>query len=91
MENRNPTSLRTLRERSRPNTKWAAFENHAMDSSLRGHLQFIMFGEGCTYETCPEKMPDTEFDLGWKYVFVGVVNLETGEIEGKRDGAADRR
>lgn len=22
----------------RPNTKWAAFENHAMDSSLRGHL-----------------------------------------------------
>jgi hypothetical protein len=82
------TVLHAMREKSRHNTKWAAFENHALDSSLRGHLQFVMFGEGCTYTTRPEKMPDTAFDTGWKYVFVGIVNLETGEIEKESDAAA---
>lgn len=80
-------TLRQLREKARPNTKWAAFQNVALDSSLRGHIQFLMFGDGCTYPTRPEKMPDTAFDTGWKYVFAGVVNLKTGKIEREENSA----
>lgn len=73
--------LAAMRQRAKPNTKWAAYQNIAMDSSLHGHVQFLMFGEGCTHTTRPEKMPDTAFDLGWKYKFIGLVNLDAGIIE----------
>jgi len=59
---------------------WAAYENQALDSGQVGHLQFIKFGPGCTHETPPAKCPDTSYGLGWKYVFVGVVDLATGSI-----------
>lgn len=65
--------------------KWAAYQNHAMDSRNLGHLRFLKFGEGCTFETPPPKYPDTQYGTGWSYVHVGTVNLESGDIE---DGGA---
>jgi hypothetical protein len=69
--------LAQMRERG---GTWAAYQNVAMDSSDLGRLQFLKFGPGCTYETRPEKCPDTAAGLGWKYKLVGTVDLETGEI-----------
>ena len=69
--------LETMRERG---GSWAAYQNVAMDSADVGRLQFIKFGEGCTHTTPPEKCPDTSASPGWKYRFVGIVNLDTGEI-----------
>jgi len=79
--NIDPETLEKLRAQARPNTKWAAYQNVAMDSAGFGHLQFLMVGEGCTFTERPEKMPDTAFDLGWKYKFVGFVDLEAGEVK----------
>lgn len=76
-----PDVLAQMREKASPNTKWAAYQNIALDSSLRGHVQFLKVGEGCTFTERPEQMPDTPFDLGWKYRFIGFVDLEAGEIK----------
>jgi hypothetical protein len=46
-----------------------------------GHLQFLCCGPGCTFETAPERTPDSHLGIGWRYLLVGKVNLETGEIE----------
>lgn len=59
---------------------WAAYENHDLGSGQVGHLQFIKYGPGCTFATPPEKCPDTSVGFGWRYVFVGVVDLATGTI-----------
>jgi hypothetical protein len=60
---------------------WAAYQNVSMDSRDLGRLQFIKFGPGCTHEKAPEKCPDTQAGLGWKYAHVGTVDLTTGEIK----------
>lgn len=66
---------------------WAAYQNVALDSFGAGHLQFLKIGDGCSYQTPPEKFPyDTKAGTGWKYRFVGMVNLETGEVEEKPHG-----
>jgi hypothetical protein len=41
--------LTILRERLKPGQTWFAYENHAMDSSSLGHLQFLCCGPGCTF------------------------------------------
>lgn len=61
---------------------WAAYENKAFDSHNAGHLQFLKVGAGCTCPTPPERYPfDTRHGMGWRYLYVGMVNTETGEIE----------
>ena len=71
-------ALKQMRERG---GTWAAYENRALDSSTRGHHQFLKVGEGCTHTTPPLTYPaDTSSGTGWKYVFIGMVNLETGEV-----------
>ena len=71
------TVLQTLRERG---GDWYAYQNHALDSTSLGDLQFLQCGEGRTYQTRPSRMPDTAHAIGWKHLLVGKVNLETGEI-----------
>jgi hypothetical protein len=62
--------------------KWAAYQNVAMDSANCGHLQFLKYGDGCTYGKPPEIYPsDTDHGMGWRYRLVGSVDLETGDIE----------
>jgi hypothetical protein len=60
---------------------WAAYQNVALDSANCGHLQFLKVGEGCTYKEPPDKYPaDTSSGVGWRYLFVGMVDLEDGTI-----------
>ena len=73
-----PEALKQMLERG---GDWYAYQNHAMDSASLGDLQFLQCGEGRTYQAPPQRMPDTQHALGWKYLLVGKVNLESGEIE----------
>lgn len=75
-------ALAQMRARAREGTRWAAYENKALDSANAGHLQFLMVGTDCTYSDGPEKYPqDNEHGMGWRYLFAGHVNLETGAVE----------
>ena len=79
-----PAVLAILRQRLKPGQAWFAYQNHAMDSASLGDLQFLCCGPGCTFTEPPQRMPDTQHGLGWRYVLVGKVNLETGKIEDTR-------
>jgi len=70
-------ALAQMRERG---GSWAAYQNVDMGHSQLGHLQFIKYGPGCTFATPPPKCPDTAVGFGWRYTFVGVVDLATGNI-----------
>ena len=70
-------ALVQMRERG---NYWAAYQNHDMGHPQLGHLQFIKYGPGCTFVSPPEPCPDTVHGLGWRYVFVGIVDLATGDI-----------
>lgn len=68
---------------------WAAYENKAMDSSSAGDRICLQFGKGCTYEAPPPCLPDGPYGSGWKYVLIGIVDLESGEItDGKQGNVA---
>ena len=70
--------LQQMRERG---GTWAAYENMALDSAGCGHQQFLMVGPGCTYEEPPVAYPiDNENGMGWRYRYVGMVDLSSGEI-----------
>jgi hypothetical protein len=73
------TSLGQMKERG---GKWAAYQNVALDSVGLGHLQFLKYGEGCTFTVPPDKYPsDTEHGMGWRYLLVGSVDFESGSIK----------
>jgi hypothetical protein len=74
-------ALKTMRERALSQDKWYAYQNHAMDSTGLGGLQFLQIGPGRTFTTPPARMPDTIHAIGWKFLLVGFVNLETGQME----------
>jgi hypothetical protein len=74
-------TLATMRSRLRPNTRWAAYQNAALDSAGAGEICYLHVGEGCTYAEAPPHYPDTSRGAGWKYVFHGWVNFDTGAIE----------
>ena len=71
-------ALATMRERG---GSWAAYQNHAMDSSGLGHLKFLQYGEDCTFVSPPQKLPDMPSEINWMYVLVGYVDLWKGEIK----------
>ena len=66
-----PEVLIVLKSWEEQNCKAAVYQNHDMGHSLLGHLQFLKIGEGCTFQSPPERMPDTAKFIGWRYVFVG--------------------
>jgi hypothetical protein len=74
-----PEALTTIRERG---GDWFAFQSRDMSSRTLGDLQFLQCGPGRTYLEPPARMPDTKHGIGWRYLLVGKVNLETGEIQG---------
>jgi hypothetical protein len=74
------TVLAILRERLKPGQTWFAFQNHPMDSADLGRLQFLCCGSGCTFTDPPARMPDSHLGIGWRYLLVGKVDMETGEI-----------
>jgi hypothetical protein len=75
-----PEALQQMRDRG---GLWAAYENHALDSADLGHLRFLKYGPDCTLKEPPQRYPDTSLGVGWKYVYIGTVNLETGEVDPK--------
>lgn len=82
-----PEALQQMRERA---GTWAAYQNVALDSSDLGDLRFLQVGPTNTFKEAPEKYPDTQFGIGWRYVHVGFVNLATGAIDvaPPKDGTA---
>ncbi len=59
-----PDALQQMRQHG---GQWAVYENHDLGHCDLGHLQFLKFGPGCTFETPPERMPDTETHINWRY------------------------
>jgi hypothetical protein len=76
-----PEALAQMKERWREDTRWAAYENKALDSRTLGELRFLHVGKGCTFEQPPPRYPDTQHGTGWRHWFIGWVNLETGAID----------
>jgi hypothetical protein len=72
-----PEALATMRERG---GDWFAYQSHDMSGRALGDLQFLQCGPGRTFSEPPARMPDTQHGLGWGYLLVGKVSLETGEI-----------
>lgn len=71
-------ALDAMRERK---GSWAAYQNKALDSQLAGHLQFLKYGQGCTYKEPPKKYPfDNRCGMGWRYLLIGTVDLESGKV-----------
>lgn len=73
-------ALRQMRGSTGEGQRWAAYQNHDMSHSLLGHLQFLRCGKDCTFQDAPRRMPDTRLGIGWRYVLVGIVDLDTGDI-----------
>jgi len=82
-EKASPEALEQMRDSpyNHKDTKWAAYQNLALDSYNCGHLQFLAVGPSNTFKEKPAQYPDTEHGLGWRYRFVGWVDLETGEVK----------
>lgn len=78
-----PEALEAMQESpyNFPTTRWAAYENHALDSVTCGELRFLAVGPQNTYQEAPDRYPDSHLGVGWRYVYIGWVNLKTGAIE----------
>lgn len=74
-------ALAQMKERVREGTRWAAYQNVALDSITLGELRFLHIGEGCTFTKPPPRYPDTQHGTGWRHCFIGWVDLDTGKIE----------
>lgn len=59
----------------------AVYQNQAMDSAKAGHLVFIIIGPERTLEQAPSRAPDGSYGMGWRYLHVGFLNLETNQLE----------
>ncbi len=72
-------ALETMRDRG---GRWAAYQNVDLGHPQIGHLRFLQFGgPESTFKVPPERHPDTPQVIGWRYYYVGEVNLTTGKIE----------
>jgi hypothetical protein len=75
-------ALEHMRTKGIQDGLWYAYENHAMDSSLLGHLKFLQVGPSCTFKWPPSRLPDNLAEINWMYMFIGRVDLDKGEING---------
>ena len=72
-------TLEVMRERG---GEWFAYQNVDLGHPELGHLRFLKCGAGCTFKEAPERHPDSpEAGICWRYLLVGSINLETGDIE----------
>ena len=56
--------------------RWAAYQNADITARERaGHLQFLKFGEGCTFYTPPPTYPKPTITEGTNYLLVGEVDF----------------
>ncbi len=73
-------SLEALKQMQDRGGTWAAYQNVALDSADLGHMRFLKYGPDCTLKEPPQRYPDTAESIGWRYVYIGTVNLEAGEV-----------
>lgn len=55
------------------------YKNEDMGHPAVGEIRIMKFGEGCTYtsaEEMTERLPDTQYGIGWRYVLRGVYEGE---------------
>lgn len=80
-----PIDPNTVAEMKSRGGTWAVYENHALDSATAGHLQFLKVGEGCTYKDPPKSYPkDNEYGMGWRYVYIGMLDFESMRVDGRK-------
>jgi hypothetical protein len=61
--------------------RWLAYQNHELGHRDCGHLRFLKCGPQCGVTEWPlKRLPDFQGQINWRYVFVGFVNLDTGDI-----------
>ncbi len=77
-----PESLEQMRQQG---GTWAVYQNHDLSSKDICHLKFLKFGPECTFCSPPEHFPANTISHGWIYVFVGTVDLNTGDIKEERE------
>ena len=76
------TVLRARREAfGKPDDRVAIYQNQALDSNNAGHLVFIIVGSARTLKEAPPKAPDGPYGMGWRYLHVGFLDLETNQLE----------
>lgn len=56
--------------------RWAAYQNHELGHPHLGSLRFLAIGPNQTFGVPPVRYPDTQYGIGWRYLFVGWVDLE---------------
>lgn len=64
----------------RPGSRWAVYQNHALDHSCLGNFACLLCGPGCTFGEPPEQLPDSSQMVGWPYLHVGWVDPQTGRL-----------
>jgi len=79
-------ALAKMKAGAHEGTRWAAYENKALDSATLGDLRFLKVGKDCTFKEPPARYPDTVHGTGWRHVFVGYVDLEKGIIDDRTHG-----
>ncbi len=68
---------------------WAAYQDQDLGHYDLGRLCFLQYGPGCSYLVPPPRYPDMPaIGCGYRYLHIGYVNLETGEIEDQGQPAA---
>jgi len=66
-----PDTLRVMKEalQSRgPGHAYYVYVNEDLGSYHVGHLKFLMIGPEMTYQTPPDRLPDTARDINWRYM-----------------------
>ena len=75
-----PESLGHMLDHHPPGTTWFGYQNKLIERGACGDWRFLLCGDGCTFQTPPKRYPDTHEGTGWRHLFVGPINLETGEL-----------
>jgi hypothetical protein len=73
-----PEALATIRERG---GQWAVYQNHDLGSRKIGHLKFLKYGIGCTFDAPPPHYPDPTISEGTNYLLVGRLDTISGVIK----------
>lgn len=69
-----------MKEQGGEGTRWAAYENHDLGHPEPGHRQYITVGPNNTLKEAPQRLPDMNGRVNWRYQLIGFVDLETGEV-----------
>lgn len=76
-----PEQLAQMRRVAKPEDRWACYQNQDLGHYDLGRCTYLVTGPTRTYTTPPAHAPDNEsHGLGWRYLFVGFVDLDSGTI-----------